>query len=624
MISLWNSLTLYRSDPQEITSTDYAASSWQPDPFTMPPTLVLDVDEATRAMYQKHWRQIRTRFSRRNKIQDWYNFRVDTLNTEDLIRQIQRIFQDQSTVFRLNLSFGFILRNNETGQLQFYHASHNNSRLFEEPFLISNAQDLEKVYEQLQNLDILEWVRQKRPNSKWIVSWITNVCFYVTKLREHPIGRSSLLPSYILNNKAIVALNCDDRTGLPYIDLLWFFRCLAVHNGCHTKNLERDTKHYLERFCQTNPIEFAGVELEDLSVLEKLFEVNIAVYSLEPTRPEGEVADEEPEENHQPEIAARLIRRSHCRYPNTMYLNLYRDHFSYIKSLARYSKSYQCSRCGKYWKHACMMNRHELTCEAKVRYQFPGGTYKTPKTIFDLLEDEGITIPVHLRFFPYRATFDFECMFEKTRLPEDTGKLNWEAKHVPLSVSVCSNVPGFDRPKCFVSEGDPKLLVRNMVYYLVEVSQESYRLVKELFGDVFKAIEEKLSAVTPVEGEREEHQEEQESNEEEDSEYEQEDRGIDVMNSDDEDDEEIESENEEDRAFIDDKSENEEQDLGFYRALNQELGETQQYREIPKDQKKEKKREHPLVKLEAKLRDYLRELPVLGFNSGKYDLNAAK
>ena len=79
------------------------------------------------------------------------------------------------------------------------------------------------------------------------------------------------------------------------------------------------------------------MDLADLPVLEKLFEVNIAVYSLEPTRPDAEEGDEEPEtpEEDHPEIAARLIRRYHCRYPTTMYLNLYRNHFSYIKSLAQ-------------------------------------------------------------------------------------------------------------------------------------------------------------------------------------------------------------------------------------------------------------------------------------------------
>ena len=54
-------------------------STWQSDPITMPPTLVLNVDEATREIYKKHWRQLRTRFSRRNKVQDWYNFLVQML-----------------------------------------------------------------------------------------------------------------------------------------------------------------------------------------------------------------------------------------------------------------------------------------------------------------------------------------------------------------------------------------------------------------------------------------------------------------------------------------------------------------------------------------------------------------
>ena len=67
--------------------------------------------------------------------------------------------------------------------------------------------------------------------------------------------------------------------------------------------------------------------------------------------------------------------------------------------------------------------RDERTCEAKVYYQFPGGAYKTPPTIFQLLEDEGLTIPDHLKFFPYRATFDFECMFTAKTELNNTEKL---------------------------------------------------------------------------------------------------------------------------------------------------------------------------------------------------------
>ena len=75
------------------------------------------------------------------------------------------IFEDQTTAVKLNLSFGFILRNNETEQFQYHHSSINNNRVFDSPFLIRNAQDLEQVPTAISNLDVLERARQQRPNS---------------------------------------------------------------------------------------------------------------------------------------------------------------------------------------------------------------------------------------------------------------------------------------------------------------------------------------------------------------------------------------------------------------------------------------------------------------------------
>ena len=60
----------------------------------------------------------------------------------------------------------------------------------------------------------------------------------------HPISRGKYLPGYIVGNYGLDALENDKNTGKPYQDNLCFFRCLALHNGCHTKNLERDTKYY--------------------------------------------------------------------------------------------------------------------------------------------------------------------------------------------------------------------------------------------------------------------------------------------------------------------------------------------------------------------------------------------
>ena len=77
---------------------------------------------------------------------------------------------------------------------------------------------------------------------------VTNVTWFVWKLRDHPIGRGSQLPGYIAENHGIALLDRNHQTGKLYQDNLCFFRCLTLHNGYHTKNLERSSKHYYQKY----------------------------------------------------------------------------------------------------------------------------------------------------------------------------------------------------------------------------------------------------------------------------------------------------------------------------------------------------------------------------------------
>ena len=230
---------------------------------------------------------------------------------------------------------------------------------------------------------MLGWVRQQRPNSKWVLEKVTNVTFFVAKLRNHTIGRGKFLPHYIVENRGFVPLDCNKTNGKSYNDNICFFQALALHNGCHLTNLECDTQHYYKRYRATRPDdkEFRGVKLEEILDLELLFEVIIFVYLLEPTKPDGDDDDDTYNDDNQPEITAQLVHRSLSHYSSTLYLNLYGQHFSYIKDLSKFTKSFCCFRCGKFWKTANMLRRHERKCEEKVHYKFPGGAYKNPSVV---------------------------------------------------------------------------------------------------------------------------------------------------------------------------------------------------------------------------------------------------
>jgi hypothetical protein len=261
------------------------------------------------------------------------------------------------------------------------------------------------------------------------VHLLTNVTFYVNKLFDHPIGARVVLPVHILKNKAVVGL---------YTDNLCFLKCLAVHRGAPVTDVEVPAKTYYRQYLQQQdmtPTDFKGVTLDELVVLEQVFSLNVYVYDLQET----EAGD----------IAARLVRRSPYSFEDTMNLNLCERHFSYVSNMEKYSHSYLCSKCDWLWKHVGKLHRHERTCTGDVIYKYPGGVYHTAKTLFDRLEDEGIDVPEEERYYPYRATYDIEVMLQLTD-KRRSQKLEWTSHHVLLSVSVCSNVPTYTEPICFV------------------------------------------------------------------------------------------------------------------------------------------------------------------------------
>ena len=67
------------------------------------------------------------------------------------------IFADQTTAYKFNVSYGFILRNNISGRHRYYHSSRNCcGRYLDEPSLITNADTFEIFLERLKEPDILK------------------------------------------------------------------------------------------------------------------------------------------------------------------------------------------------------------------------------------------------------------------------------------------------------------------------------------------------------------------------------------------------------------------------------------------------------------------------------------
>ena len=428
----------------------------QEDPLEFPDPDDDDDDDEMGQILRRHWSSIRTHHLVDRPIQDNYNFRlVGTRQLEPGVGADEALliaFNNLRCRAKVNISFGLVLRHTVTGELRYFHSSFNNAQFFDEPFPIGSRDDLDRMLEALSRRDVEEFGRRQRSDTKWVLESMTNITIFVNKLKGFPIGAPVRdLPPHVANNHAVVNLVKNRRTGQRFnTDDLCFFRCLALWlNNDNHDILERDTKHLLETYRQaTNDPEATALALDELTKAEDVFGLNIQVYTLVREGAE-EGGDDEVE------VFAQLVRRSPCRHQRTLYLNLHGKHFSFIKKIEMYSRSYSCVKCGYVTHREYNVRRHQRKCVANVKHSFPGGGYRVPPTIFEKLEDLGVHIEEENRYFPYRATFDFESYFQP--VPErlqGRGKLAWERRHELLSCSVASNVPGLKEAQCFVTDGN--------------------------------------------------------------------------------------------------------------------------------------------------------------------------
>ncbi len=129
-------------------------------------------------------------------------------------------------------------------------------------------------------------------------------------------------------------------------DKLCMFRCLACQ-GQKTKpvHIERETNRLWRLWLGYKGLsenQFKGIDIKsDICELQQCFNVNICVFELD-----------------QDQVAS-IVYKSANFYLQTMYLNLFENHVSYIANFSLYSKHYKCISCSKSTANFKALNRHE-------------------------------------------------------------------------------------------------------------------------------------------------------------------------------------------------------------------------------------------------------------------------
>ncbi|UMM32809.1 hypothetical protein L5515_006485 [Caenorhabditis briggsae] len=296
--------------------------------------------------------------------------------------------------------------------------------------------------------------RKKFPETKNI--GVYAMAAKITRL-DFPIGAPINLPQYILDSKTIKSLQNVDNN-------MCFWYCVAVAEGCREDRASRKAKELFANFYGaekrvTNYVGFDYVnELDKYEKFNEDFAVNIVSY-------------------YEDKTISYVRKSSYNASRKPIYLNLYFDHFSYITDLSKLSSIFMCQRCGSKFKDNFNLDRHHETCtltQEDVFCKHPTLWKKDRNLIVELADTYGVDVDFK---YDYMITFDMESRMQKMS-DKVSDKLTYTMKHIPTSVAIATNVPGFEDDKFILNE-DPEQLVKEMFKWFDDVGSKASQLMLE-------------------------------------------------------------------------------------------------------------------------------------------------
>ena len=394
-------------------------------------------------------------------------------------QEICNFFRDVSEMhlenaYKCNFSFGYILEHRETHELRYYVAGENDP-YYPTPVLVRRPDDMMREFtENATPQDLWQHVFQSRPSTKWVPLFITNVTIFLYHI-NYALGCGTELPEYIKSCHCIIALDKNVK-GKVYTDMLCAFRCLAVH-----KNLQSGKKFNFKLESQTIglaksfPQWSQGISIFDLPRFENEFSINVDVYSLT---------------SDQTVIPRYLSDNTHG--DDKMVLNMSSDnHLSYVKNIDTYLSRYKCGTCSRIFNHLGHLKSHMKCCLKRQTISFPGGHYKLSLNLSQKLERSGIDVPPECRHCKSFATFDCESILDTDHADVTDHKTEYFNAHIPVSVSIASNIDGHRDP-VFICEKDPDDLTSEFLRHLHAIKTKAKELNFQHWSDVLDQLKKKI------------------------------------------------------------------------------------------------------------------------------------
>ena len=139
-------------------------------------------------------------------------------------------------------------------------------------------------------------------------------------------------------------------------------------------------------------------------------------------------------------MVGELARRSIKKYEKNVQLIRYSCHSCYVDNINGLFKAFRCPTCDTYCQKTGNLERHLVRCSERVKQIYPKNVYQLRETLFDKFDSFGIQYTDDQKLFTNLAVFDFESICIPEEQFKNTKTTTWIGKHVPISVSISSNL----------------------------------------------------------------------------------------------------------------------------------------------------------------------------------------
>ena len=283
--------------------------------------------------------------------------RFGGLNLESSIAdQINRSIEERvRSRFKLEITSWIQLQNTEDGSMMDWY----NRELGESPWF----ETLVAAREWVSRQEEARLANPDRPNTKWSYE-LTKSVYVKAILDRHPLFLGlGQLPDWLRNKRGVLSLD-------TYDDNRCLFRCIAVHWGAHVRDNMRKTRELENSFFTQRPGLRNRLTNKHLSLLEKHFKQGIAAYTVQPN---GDFILTHVPANYD-QVGRPLLN-----------MGLYDGHAFLITDLKQVAGTYTCGDCQARFTRADNLVRHVANncSRGQTKINCPNNRIKAPSSSYE-------------------------------------------------------------------------------------------------------------------------------------------------------------------------------------------------------------------------------------------------